>query len=447
MRVATSIAVIALASMIVRPSHAQVDGSFVAGTGVNLFAFVPGGYAHAFFVTGAVVESGTRSLSYGCIEVGTDRGTDRGCAIGPETTSSDIDPLLERGRVAFAVPSDDGRSMLRARVELVAFGPFEVGDVSNVYTVSAGEIGFTAKDEVLRDADVIETGEITSERVGGGALTSTGTGMLFQGMAGSISAGQSLVADTALVRSPYGAPFLMHPGGGLPGTYLAGLSGDGRYTAVINWAGNDPHAYAAELRDVYGSNTNEFYFYNHEALFVYDRVTDRTTMDSIVSDDLLSPVAPVASLNGGLEAVEISLNGRYVKYCENYVEYRCFWRDRLLQQTSQTQPPAWGTCTGADWSFERYLIEETVEPLVPEDNNASLDVYRLDRDVDADGVLDEAGATRHERASVLDGDIEIPNGGNASKVSCDGKVVAFELAGAAFGVGTQVLVRTIGDRT
>ena len=74
-------------------------------------------------------------------------------------------------------------------------------------------------------------------------------------------------------------------------------------------------------------------------------------------------------------------------------------------------------------------FESRATNLVPSDGNDLLDVFLHDRDVDNDGVFDEAGAIRTVRVSVATGGVEALRGFSRNpSISGNGRWVAFETA-------------------
>lgn len=75
----------------------------------------------------------------------------------------------------------------------------------------------------------------------------------------------------------------------------------------------------------------------------------------------------------------------------------------------------------------RYVVyETTASTLITGDTNGLTDIYLRDRDTDADGVFDEAGAVSTARVSISDTEQQGLNGGSGSPaISADGRQVAF----------------------
>ena len=115
-------------------------------------------------------------------------------------------------------------------------------------------------------------------------------------------------------------------------------------------------------------------------VYVFDKVTDTVRRVSVSS-------AGAQALGGESQQAAISATGRFVAF------------------------------------------ESRATNLVPSDGNDLLDVFLHDRDVDNDGVFDEAGAIRTIRVSVGTGGVEALHGFSRNpSISGNGRWVAFETA-------------------
>ncbi len=115
-------------------------------------------------------------------------------------------------------------------------------------------------------------------------------------------------------------------------------------------------------------------------VYVFDKVTDTVRRVSVSS-------AGAQALGGESQQAAISATGRFVAF------------------------------------------ESRATNLVPSDGNDLLDVFLHDRDVDNDGVFDEAGAIRTIRVSVATGGVEALHGFSRNpSISGNGRWVAFETA-------------------
>jgi subtilisin-like proprotein convertase family protein len=142
-------------------------------------------------------------------------------------------------------------------------------------------------------------------------------------------------------------------------------------------------------------------------------------------------------LVGGGFAPSMSGNGRWVAFESLRVgsgsvqERDIFVHDRLLGTTtlaSGGSGPLSGSSTApALGANGRYLsFQSTSTNLVPGDTNGVADIFVRDRDLDADGVMDEAGATTIVRVSVSSNMSQALGGSSTGpSITQDGRWVVF----------------------
>ena len=201
-----------------------------------------------------------------------------------------------------------------------------------------------------------------------------------------------------------------------------GISADGRYVSFCSAASNL----------VTGDNNSA------QDMFVHDRSTGNTTRVSVTS----SGAEANGNSSGGRGS--ISADGRYVAFESNATNlvtgdnsgsWDVFVHDR---QTGATIRASVTTSGGEVSAFTvrprlsadgRYvLFESGGDFLSGGDTNGFIDVYLRDRDVDGDGIFDEAGAVATRRISVATDGTEGDNHSGmfgAFSISSDGRYVAF----------------------
>lgn len=141
-----------------------------------------GGRASVTFVSGISGRGTAANFDFGCIEIVTAAGSDRGCGSAP--MGGAVDETLNSGTLRFTVPSAvyDGGT-LTVNITLAAYGSYSVDQPLAVDPGSPVTIDAAAR--VVRLA--VPAGGATSSTVGGGLLQSNGDGMLFQGSSVSLT--------------------------------------------------------------------------------------------------------------------------------------------------------------------------------------------------------------------------------------------------------------------
>jgi Bacterial Ig domain/PKD domain/Calx-beta domain/Palmitoyl protein thioesterase len=169
-----------------------------------------------------------------------------------------------------------------------------------------------------------------------------------------------------------------------------------------------------------------------ENLYLRDREAGTTELVSIGFDG-----KPVGNqyLTGGMSA-----DGRHVVFASGWKAVAekttthpdIFVRDLELDRTARVSVPTGGGEANARSDLGhlgdrgRYVIfSSDATNLVPGDTNGKTDVFRHDRDADADGAFDEPGATSTVRVSVGAGGVEPNNSAAFAIANCDGSVVTF----------------------
>jgi Tol biopolymer transport system component len=165
-----------------------------------------------------------------------------------------------------------------------------------------------------------------------------------------------------------------------------------------------------------------------------------------------------AQANNHSFSQDISADGRYVVYSSSATnlvpgdtngQSDIFVKDRRtganIRVNVRTVGQAQLQCTGAT-SFDphisgtgRFVIYESqCGDLVAGDTNGLDDIFVYDRDVDNDGVFDEAGGTLTTRVSLTRSGAQIGNGAFDANISDDGSAVAFvSRADLGFGANGQ----------
>jgi hypothetical protein len=218
--------------------------------------------------------------------------------------------------------------------------------------------------------------------------------------------------------------------GGVQGTsdsLSPAISSDGRYVAFQSFA-ND-----LVLGDTVLCGTTLF-TYSCPDIFVRDRQTSTTELVSLSS----------AEVQADSESWSPAINddGRFVAFYSdatnlvsgdtNDVE-DVFVRDRQAGTTVRVSVSSGGTqANGASdgWiaisSTGRYVaFTSDASNLVTGDTNDTGDVFVRDRDTDADGIFDEAGAVSTTRVSVSSGGAQGNGESYYAAISGDGRYVAF----------------------
>ena len=172
-------------------------------------------------------------------------------------------------------------------------------------------------------------------------------------------------------------------------------------------------------------------------VFVRDLVTGVTTRISVAADG-----SEADNGSGNSEPPALSADGRYIAYVSSATNLVTGDTNELAdvfvydRQSAQTVRVSVSTNGGqGDWPSShvsisatgRYVAFVTRAALVAEDTNNLADVYVHDRDADADGIFDEAGARATRRVSIASdgtqGDAAADF--NRTGLSDDGRYVVF----------------------
>jgi Tol biopolymer transport system component len=204
------------------------------------------------------------------------------------------------------------------------------------------------------------------------------------------------------------------------------VNSDGRYVAFQSFANN----LVVDDTALCGPPPG----YSCPDIFVRDRQTGTTERVSLSSAE--------EQANGESWAAAISGDGRYVAFYSsaanlvsgdaNNVE-DIFVRDRQVGTTTRVSVASGGAeANGASngWlaisGTGRYVaFTSDATNLVAGDTNGSGDVFVRDRDTDADGTFDEAGAVSTTRVSVSSGGAQSNGESYYAAISGDGRYVAF----------------------
>lgn len=167
-----------------------------------------------------------------------------------------------------------------------------------------------------------------------------------------------------------------------------------------------------------------------------------STWASAQPTELVSLRADGGQPNDTSDSASVSADGRHVAFVskgndvvEGDVNTRAdvFVRDRVLGTTVRVSVSSAGVATDRDAanpsisSDGRFVaFDSTATNLVENDANGVRDVFLHDRDVDNDGIFDEAGQISTVRASVGPTGLERGRASRKPAVSGDGRWVAFE---------------------
>ena len=145
--------------------------------------------------------------------------------------------------------------------------------------------------------------------------------------------------------------------------------------------------------------------------------------------------------NGTSSAARISGNGRYVTFVSDATNIvvpdlngkkDCFVRDNdtgatILVNVSDVGVQGDKDCESPDISDDgRYVVFSTASDLVAGDTNGDKDVFRVDRDADGNGTLDEPGLSQIERVSVDQWGAQRNSNSINPRISGDGAQVVFQ---------------------
>jgi HYR domain-containing protein/IPT/TIG domain-containing protein/WD40 repeat protein len=196
------------------------------------------------------------------------------------------------------------------------------------------------------------------------------------------------------------------------------ISGDGRYVAFDSDASN-----------LVAGDTN-----GRTDVFLRDRQTGTTTRVSVSSGGVEG--------NGNSARAAISSDGRWVVFRSTATNLVAgdtngfddiFVRDTqagttVRVSTSSAGVQANGQCSTSSISTDgRFIAFASVATnLVAGDTNGVRDIFMVDRDVDGDGIFDEAGQTSTFRASVATGGIEANAQSRAPALSGDARYCVFD---------------------
>src|SRR4051812_27549500 len=177
-------------------------------------------------------------------------------------------------------------------------------------------------------------------------------------------------------------------------------------------------------------------------------LTDTTTPGGVIdmsSDNRLI----VYSSNRPDEAPGVDTNGAWDLFTSDILDFNDNVRLPLVPG-GQSNGDSFDPSISGDGRFVAF--ESRASNLVPDDTNGEMDVFVLDRDTDANGVLDEAGKTSVTRVSVGPGRAEADGPSYSPSISDDGRTVAFasEASNLAPGDGTpniDVYVRNLDGQT
>jgi Tol biopolymer transport system component len=240
---------------------------------------------------------------------------------------------------------------------------------------------------------------------------------------------------------------------------LPSISSNGRFVA-----------YESSATNLVAGDTNA-----HSDVFVRDRDTDADGVldEPNAVDTERASVSDTEQQTGFLDWSErptISANGRYVAFVSDAANLvsgdtnghsDVFVRDlvggktvRVSVSTSGSQATGSCSCSGPEVSNPfvsatgRYIVFSSGRTnLVNGDTNGTADVFRRDRDTDADGVMDEPGAVSTTRVSLSNTGAQGTAESYFPSISSNGRYVAFTSnAGLVAGDtgGGDVFVR---DRT
>lgn len=311
---------------------------------------------------------------------------------------------------------------------------------------AAGWLAFVTTPAAAATTSRVNVSDTGAELAGwsyGASLSADARYAAFESQADNAVAGDSNGAMDAFVRD-IAASRTIRVSVATDGAQAAGSSGspalssDGRFVAFTSDARNL----------VAGDTTGDGY----EDVFLRDRDTDG---DGIFDEpgEVSTTRLSVTSAGGEPNASSIRPSigdGRHVAFmstADNIVsgdtnEEDVFVRDvenartvRVSVSTSGEQANDWSWSPSISQSGRWVAFTSEASNLVRADSNGhTYDVFVRDRDTDADGIFDEADAVRTRRASV--GGILGNSGGQAGRLSADGRHVVFISHGTSSAVGT-----------
>lgn len=181
-------------------------------------------------------------------------------------------------------------------------------------------------------------------------------------------------------------------------------------------------------------------------VFLHDRDSD----DDGVLDELGGTSTTRASvsstgaqaLGGGSGVASLDGTGRFVAFQSSATNLVAndtnpgpdvFVHDRLLGRTvrvsvatDNSSPPAGSSLRPVISQNGRFIAFDSAAALVAPDSNGARDVYVHDRDLDRDGVFDEAGATATRRVSIASSGAPTTTGDSVdASITGDGRHVVF----------------------
>jgi Tol biopolymer transport system component len=311
---------------------------------------------------------------------------------------------------------------------------------------AAGWLGFVTTPAAAATTSRVNLSDSGAELAGwsyGASLSADGRYAAFESQAANAVAGDSNDTMDAFVRD-VASSRTVRVSVSTEGSQAIGSSGspaissDGRYVAFTSDARNL----------VAGDTTGDGY----EDVFLRDRDTDADGIldePGAVSTTRLSVTTSAGEPNSSSIRPAIG-DGRHVAFmsiADNIVpgdtnEEDVFVRDversrtvRVSVSTSGQQADDWSWNPSISESGRWVAFTSEASNLVRADSNGhTYDVFVRDRDTDTDGVFDEEGAVRTTRVSV--GGILGNSGGQAGRISADGRHVVFISHGTSSAVGT-----------
>jgi len=212
---------------------------------------------------------------------------------------------------------------------------------------------------------------------------------------------------------------------------LSSSGGEGNSDSLHPAIGDDGHyvAFDSNASNLVSSDTNGWV-----DVFVRDRQTNTSERVSLSSSGVEGNDTswyPAISGNGRFVAFQ-SFASNLVSGDSNDVE-DVFVRDRQAATTTRVSVATGGAqATGGSGAWlsisadGRYVaFTSDASNLVAGDTNGFGDVFVRDRDTDADGIFDEAGAVSTTRVSVSSGGVQGNNESYYAAISGNGRYVAF----------------------
>jgi Tol biopolymer transport system component len=210
----------------------------------------------------------------------------------------------------------------------------------------------------------------------------------------------------------------------------AAMSATGRFVAFESLAANLVYGDTNTLPDV----------------FLHDRDADEDgvfdELGAITTIRVSVGAAGAQAIGGASSGPSVSGNGRFVAFESSATNLDAgdgngvadvFVHDRLLGRTRRVSLATDGSTGAAGASLRtalsqdgRFVAFDSAAVLTAGDTNAARDVFVHDRDLDGDGVMDEAGATATRRLSVSSAGAQALGGDSVdASITANGRYVVF----------------------